>query len=239
MASLKQDWITEGWIDFEYKKYTLMAYLQGVKQNFKQSRLFPDLPSVEKHYEAALNLKDSKEQIVASFPKKLKGIDLKKKQFIYEKFQESEHLSEIDSILEYSLPLFQQTLTEGQSQYADIEAKLNFMPVGIIPLHLKEGYVFIYRGHNSETLIYQYQIRLVEHNNQSSVDTTLVDTVRKSFTTTFENLKLNLIHKRRELPNPATYLVESPTDYPVQETLLPIAKKWIVNFDKQHTIRQR
>ena len=139
-------------------------------------------------------------------------------------------MTEIDSILDYSLPLFQQTLTQGQSQYADIEAQLTFAPVGIVPLHLKEGYLFLYRTRRSETDIYHYQVRLFEQPDQRGVQTTYLETVRKNVSTTFEHLKLTLIRKRRELPNPATYLVESPADYPVQETLLPIAKKLIVKY---------
>ena len=230
MATLKNDWLTEEWIDFEHKKYLLMVYLQEVNSNFGQCKLFPDLLNVQKHYETTAQLKQTKEQIAASFPKKLTGIDLKKKSFIYEKFKESDTLSEFDSILDYSLPLFQQTLTQGQSQFADIEAQLTFAPVGIVPLHLKEGYLFLYRTRHSETDIYHYQIRLFEHHEQRGVRTTHIETVRKGVSTTFENLKLTLIKKRRELPNPATYLVESPADYPVQETLLPIAKRLIVKY---------
>lgn len=230
MAILKNDWLTEGWIDFECKKYLLMAYLQEVNGNFGQYKLFPDLSNVQRHYETTAQLRQTKDRIVASFSKKLTGIDLKKKRFVYEKFIESEHLSEIDSILDYSLPLFQQTLTRGQSQFADIEAQLTFAPVGIVPLHLQEGYLFIYRTQQNETDIYQYQIRLFENQTQRGVQTTHLETVRKSVSTTFENLKLTLIRKRSELPNPATYLVESAVDYPIQETLLPIAKRLIVKY---------
>jgi hypothetical protein len=31
MVELKQDWLTDGIIDFEYKKYMLLAYLQQVE----------------------------------------------------------------------------------------------------------------------------------------------------------------------------------------------------------------
>lgn len=230
MATLKTDWFTEGWIDFEYKKYLLLAYLQEVNGNFNQARLFPDLVNVQTHYETASLLKKSKNEIAASFPKKVTGVDLKKKRLIYEKFQENEKLAEIDSILEYSLPLFQQTLTQGQTHYEDIESRLTFAPVGIVPLHLKEGYLFLYRTRRSETDIYHYQLRLFEHYAQRGVQTTYLETVRKGVSTTFENLKLALIKKRRELPNPATYLIESPADYPVHETLLPIAKRLIVRY---------
>ncbi|WP_332367959.1 hypothetical protein [Spirosoma telluris] len=52
-----------------------------------------------------------------------------------------------------------------------------------------------------------------------------VETVRKSLANTVENIKLDLIRRHRYLPNPATYMLESKRIYPVQETLLPIARQ--------------
>jgi hypothetical protein len=45
---------------------------------------------------------------------------------------------------------------------------------------------------------------------------------------TFENIKLDLVKRYKHLPNPATYLVESKYVLPLEETLLPIAKKKVV-----------
>ena len=52
-----------------------------------------------------------------------------------------------------------------------------------------------------------------------------VEAFRKSLAHTFENVKLDLIRRHRHLPNPATYMLESDRSYPVQETLLPIARQ--------------
>lgn len=230
MTHLPHDWLTEGWIDFEYKKYVLLAYLQGVNNNFEAYRLFPHLSELTGHYQNATQLKASKEEIQAIFPKKLLGIDAQKKQWVYEKVKESASLAEIDSILEYALPLFQQTLNQGQTRAADVESQLTFAPVGIVPLHTLEGYLFIYRARMAETDIYQYRIKLFDNQVQRIVETTYLQTIPKNITMTFEGMKLNLVRQRTDLPNPATYLVESPRDYPLQETLLPLAKKLIVKY---------
>ena len=233
MEKLPKDWLTQGWVDFEHKKYVILAYLQQVQQNFSNQKLFPDLPELRAHYHETQQLQQSKGQINAAFPKNLSGVDWAKQQLTYQPaHQDDAFLTEIDHILGYALPLFQQTLAQGQNQYADIEAQISFLPVGIVPLQLQEGYLFIYRARLHETDIYQYQIRLFENQVERSVHTTYLQTVRKSMATTFEGLKLNLVRQRRELPNPATYLVESPGSYPVQETLLPIAKRLIV----KHTV---
>lgn len=204
-----------------------MAYLQGVNAQFDALKLYPDLPEVEKHVKQSQQFLYSKKQFLDSLRKRIVGVDVQKMEFLYEQVEQSEEMTEIDSILTYSLPLFQQTLTRGQNQSADIESRLVVSPVGIVPLYLKEGYLFLYRTSQKATDIYQYTIRLFDTVEYQPVKTKYIESVSKNVSTTFENLKLTLIRKRRELPNPATYLVESPVDYPVQETLLPLAKQMV------------
>ena len=201
--------------------------MQGVNSQFDECKLYPDLPEVEKHFKLAAHLRQSKKQFLASFRKRIVGVDVQKMEFLYEQVAQSEEMTEIDSILEYSLPLFQKTLTRGQAQSADIASKLVFTPVGIMPLYLKEGYLFIYRTTQKATDIFQYNVRLFESSEEQTIKTKYIESVPKNMANTFENLKLTLIRKRRELPNPATYLVESPIDYPGQETLLPLAKQMV------------
>ena len=40
MKSLSETWFAEGYIDFELKKYTLLAYLQHVNSYFNQNKLY-------------------------------------------------------------------------------------------------------------------------------------------------------------------------------------------------------
>ncbi len=45
-----------------------------------------------------------------------------------------------------------------------------------------------------------------------------------------ENIKAELIRNRKELPNPAVYNIETALAYPMEETLLPIAKRSFVKY---------
>jgi hypothetical protein len=47
---------------------------------------------------------------------------------------------------------------------------------------------------------------------------------------TYENIKYDLIRSRSELPNPAVYSIETELSFPVEETILPIAKRSLVKF---------
>jgi len=40
-----------------------------------------------------------------------------------------------------------------------------------------------------------------------------------------ETIKLSLIERYRDLPNPATYRCETDMDFPFAETMLPVAKR--------------
>ena len=52
-------------------------------------------------------------------------------------------------------------------------------------------------------------------------------------TNTYESLKADLIRHRTDLPNPAVYAVEIDLGFPVDETLLPIAKRSLVKYISQ------
>jgi len=47
---------------------------------------------------------------------------------------------------------------------------------------------------------------------------------------TYENIKSELIRHKKELPNPAVYSIETELNYPVEETLLPVAKRSLVRY---------
>ena len=50
MEKLSKDWLTQGLIDFEYKKYLLLAYLQKAKKSFEKVELYPFLADLVFHY---------------------------------------------------------------------------------------------------------------------------------------------------------------------------------------------
>ncbi|MDG2370865.1 MAG: hypothetical protein P8M12_09490, partial [Flavobacteriales bacterium] len=78
MDNLTKNWFVEGWIDFEYKKYILLAYLQKIKKSFDQVELYPHLSNIIQHYEDLIRYNEQQINIKSSFQKDLKKIDLNK-----------------------------------------------------------------------------------------------------------------------------------------------------------------
>src|SRR5262245_16009352 len=85
MDRLKKDWITDDLIDFEYKKYVLLAYLQQVERSFALVKLYPPLADLIAHYQTAKALKENKQQLLASFPQRIAGFDPEQFRIIYER----------------------------------------------------------------------------------------------------------------------------------------------------------
>ncbi|GAB4023838.1 hypothetical protein [Spirosoma koreense] len=228
MKKLQPDWFTQNWLDAEYQKYVVMAYLQAVQQNFTEYKLWPDLPELRDHYNAGVRFSRGKGTLNAAFPKRIRRVTGPPPRLEYQsELAEPSFMAEVDAIMEFALPRFQTMLTEGQHRWADIARSLTLSPVGMLPLRPEEGYLLIHATNQSETQVYYFHLTLYSEQEPGGrlVKLRFVEVVRKSLVNTFENIKLDLIRRNRSLPNPATFMLESNRVYPVQETLLPIARQ--------------
>ncbi|QJW90273.1 hypothetical protein HNV11_13255 [Spirosoma taeanense] len=228
MKKLQSDWFTQNWLDAEYQKYVVLAYLQAVRQNFDENKLCPDLPDLRHHYESGVRFSRGKGRLNAAFPKRATGITGPPPRITYEsEVTDDEFMTEIDAIVNFALPRFQTMLTEGQQRWLDIATSLMLTPIGLMPLRPEEGYLFLHATNQAETQVYYFCLTLYSDEEPGGrlVQLQFVEAVRKGLATTFENLKLDLIRRHRHLPNPATFMLESQRMYPVQETLLPIARQ--------------
>lgn len=233
MVTLGDDWLTEKHIDFEYKKYVLLAFLQQVEKDFELQKLYPSLREIIKHYNQVKAIKERKEELYNSFPAKATDIDTEKMQLVYEKiFHDNRLMHELESIINFSIPHLENHLAEGKKIYDAIESQLNIFPVGVVPLSSKEGYLFIRDGKNADTNVYEYDITFFEQSDAKyrGIHTEYVKTWETDLSMTYQYIKLELLKEKQNIPNPATYAIESEWVVPLEETLLPIAKRCLLKF---------
>lgn len=228
MKKLQPDWFTQNWIDAEYQKYVVMAYLQAVRQNFTADKLCPDLPDLRSHYADGIRFSRGKGKLNAAFPKRVSRVSGPPPRIEYQsEVTDPDYMTEMDAIMDFALPRFQALLTEGQQRWTDIAESLTLAPVGLMPLHAEEGYLLLYATNHADAHVYQFSLTFYSGQEPGGrmVELHYVEAVRTSLVNTFENIKLDLIRRYRQLPNPATYRLETTRTYPVQETLLPIARQ--------------
>jgi hypothetical protein len=233
MATLNTNWLTEKYIDFEYKKYILLAFLQDVDKDFEVQKLYPSLRELVTHYRQLVSIKEKKDEMYKSFPQTAEGIDAENMRIIYQKMvEDTEIMKQLETIVDFSIPRFQRYLTEGRKIYDAIESQLNIFPVGVVPLHAKEGYIFIRDGKNADTCVYEYDIALFEEPEAKyrGIHTQFVKTREMDMGVSYQYIKLELLKEKQDLPNPATYAIESEWVVPLEETLLPIAKRCLLKY---------
>ncbi|GAB3336622.1 hypothetical protein GCM10027299_46850 [Larkinella ripae] len=237
MKKLQKEWLTQGLIDLEYKKFVVLAYLKHVQQHFSDKKLYPDLTELREHYETGLRFRNRKGTLSASFPKDATGIDPESLTVRYQPRQaDGNYLTEIDSIINFALPRFNQTLTNGQQMADELAANLTLTPIGMVPLRRDEGYLFLHWSSHSQTHIYYFNLTWAklalpglsfQTTPTQPIRTRYIDSVRKGIGVTYETLKRELIRQRPYLPNPATFMVESKKRLPLEETLLPMAERLV------------
>ena len=71
MKQLSETWFVEGYIDFELKKYTLLAYLQQINKYFNENKLYPQLADLIFHYNNLIAFRENKKHLQEHFPKKV------------------------------------------------------------------------------------------------------------------------------------------------------------------------
>ena len=82
MKTLSETWFAEGYIDFELKKYTLLAYLQEINRHFDENKLYPQLADLIFHYNNIVAFRENKKYLQEQFPKKLTGIQIGPRQLL-------------------------------------------------------------------------------------------------------------------------------------------------------------
>ena len=234
--TLSTNWITDGWIDFEYKKYILLGYLKKVSHHFSQKKLYPTLSQLVTQYRQLLNFRQSKHTLYAQFPQHLSEIDLKNLTFRYQKnTEETEDMQEIEHIINYAIPRLREVIEHGKSIHEHIEKKMALFPVGIASLYKKEGYLLI--DVTKYIKIFKYKISNVYQSSERLIGMQIehIGTRRKSIGVNFEKIKLQLLRREKKIAHPAIFAVTYPLPCPLKETLLPISQRMLVrHIERRH-----
>lgn len=240
MKNLSVNWITEYTTDFEYKKYLLLAYLNSVEQEYKQSKLFPSFSDILFHYRNLVTLKEKQEFFKNHLPQKLSGINFENLQLIYENLKESDSsLIEVEQLIDFSIPKFQFYWEQGKTIFDVVEQDLNIRPVGLIPIETTIGYLIFDIANLKEKKVYEYSISLIEDplENYRFMKTQFLKSFYNKITDTYFSIKNELLKTKNSIANPSVYSIECELSYPFEETILPITKRIFLSKSKVYPNR--
>jgi len=210
---MRENWLTEGLIDFEYKKYIVLSYLSKVKSAFDKTELYPSLAELVVHYRNLLSIKENSSLINETFP-----------------LEEDATIKELEAIISFAIPEFKSSLDDGAQIYDFVESNCEISPIGLSSLYAHEGYVFLSQPPETETNVYRYQLTIFEQSNETmrGLHMQHVKTTARSLSNTYEHIKLQLIREFASLPNPSVFLIHSKMKFPYVQTLVPVAKRLLI-----------
>ncbi len=228
---LTQNWITEGWMDFEYKKYILLAYLKEVQDHFSERKLYPFLSDLLGHLRRLQQLRDHQVLMADRFPTRISKVDFEHFRVQYEKMVGDEAMmEELRQILQYAIPLMNEHLEEGRELFDFVERQLQISPVGLFPLQSGFGYLLLSEAGQPEVRAYEYEITLFEGASEPyrGIHLQYVQSYERTLSHTYEYMRTDLHLRQQKYGAPATFVMESELVFPLRETLLPIAKRVLV-----------
>jgi hypothetical protein len=231
MTKLFENWMTEGLIDFEYKKYQQLAYLQATNAEFKGMGIYPVLIDIIQHQRFIREIHSGLLELSNLFYKDLESIDFQQAKLYYISFKRSgEFMEEVDKITGFALSKFTGQIEQGQVIAELVEDQLEFDPVAIIPIYNREGYDLLSQERSSTIHAFQYKVNLIQYAGDRfrNISIWLIGVFKTTILHMLEKIKLELTNEIKKLSNLATFRLHSRQPFPIEETLLPIGKKLLL-----------
>ncbi len=226
---LPKDWLTSTGIDRELHRYMLLSFAQRVGARFQERKLYPYLHEVKDH-SGDLNALLGDLAAAKALSRDVTGVDLERSRIVYKEAGDDEWLAAIADTIDFALPRLKELLEEGDGLRRELEARIRFEPVGVLPLHTREGYLLLREA--QEARVYAYAVPLYQEMKDDlrymSVNTRYVASYAVSLACNYEHIKADLVRSARHLPNPATFVFESELPIPRVETYLPLAKQLVL-----------
>jgi hypothetical protein len=232
---MSTDWLVNNPIDFEHKKYTLLAYFKKIDSLLEENKLYPTFIELSLHLASLQTL--SKENVILYTDKLFKSYDdevlLKEIKAKELPILSNEEFDEVNKIIKYSTTKFYDYFNIFKSYWSIV-----YDSVTIIPkknkknLNSDRGYFFYIDKKTNKQYVWEYLIKkYTPELNEFYTDINLIfegDKNSKSLTEIIEtDSHMESFIKKQSLP---IFNLKATDDYPLFETLLPLFKRKLLSY---------
>ena len=234
MSSLTIDIFTSSIDDLELSEYKVLAALKKYSEMLHKNILYPAFAEAIEIFQMLTSILEQRKYFNSIKMRHVTGIDIESRELVYEYEKTGVDIHNIQKVFEFidwAMPRIKEIVDEGTAIFDFVESQINIKEIGIIPVYKNEGYFMVPDHKAREINVYRFQLSNVITSDIpfKSLKTNLVESVEENtITSEPESIKLQLIKKFPDLPNPATYNVCTELDMPFSETILPIAKRKIM-----------
>ena len=226
---LPVDWLFQSKMDSEYLEYKLMAYFQKVSKLYEEFKVYPMFSELCLHTANIMILKDKNSMMYLDQNYFYCDAEIHLEDLKYKPAPEmsKEDMLEYHKILRFSSEklniYFQMTTFLWTTVFESIELKL-LTPNSY--LNSNKGYFFI--DHNGSRYIIRYEMEDIYSKVKIKVVHTYDDYTQDIFDV------IRKLAKRKKIDNTPIFEIKCKDMFPLEETLIPIAKRKIVSYIKQN-----
>ncbi len=229
MAALDLEMFTNGAHDPERAQVEIQAALQNITAAFRRNRLYPGLGELIELTSALETIRTNRSQYTSVLPRKLSGVDFETKTLKFESVPAGpEIINKMFALVDWALPVLNSVTEEGVAMFDFVTQNVSVDVVGIMPMYRDEGYALIpdLRANLMHILRYEMSLYAGDGDRYRALKTIELEPRRLSnWVGTPEDIKISLVKDHTDLPNPATYYMNTDLDFPYEETILPVAKR--------------
>jgi len=228
------DWLINDPIDFEHKKYTLLAYFKKLDKLLDQNKIYPTFIELSLHLASIQTL--IKENIILytdkvfiSFDDEVLLKELKAKELPNLLPEEK---NEVDKILKYSLPKFLEYFNIIKSYWSLIYDSISVsVKRNKKKLKIGKGYMTFSHKKTNKIYVWEYEIKkYTPELNEYFTEIKLIyeeDKKNLNFNDIIENFSTLPTDLKKTIP---IFNMKATDEYPLEETLLPLFRRKLISY---------
>ena len=231
MATLNDNWFLEPVFDFEYKSYEVLGYTQFLNNHFAQWEFYPYIDKLMKRIAELSTYSKAKISLEEKLERDIDSIDLKNQKILKRPVEDKKGvIAELQQIIQFADIHLNKCFKQAHLELETALKEIEITQLGISDSHEDHG-LLLFRNHN-QTRIYSYNLRMIMRPGNTDlykdVKTIFLDEVSTGMLTNFNDLKWNIIRNSTRDLGTNAFLVESNTDVPHFEMLLPMVKNYLI-----------
>lgn len=215
--------------DVEKRQYIVLAELKKISSEFQYYKVYPHLSMLIDIRRTLQNVIDRLADLRSKFPKRISKIDWVNRTIEHEVvFVDGTDLKAVEELTKWALPKMDKVIHEGIAIHDFVEKELSVEHVGILPNYKEEGYFFVPDNQKLKINLFRFEISIFQsaEDQYRSLKTKFLKALKQGKAHLSPgSIKLELIREVKELPNPATYAFNTNLDFPFNHTILPVAKR--------------
>lgn len=207
MQMLDNDWLTNNPIDFEYKKYLLLAYDQQLSKKCDDQKIYPyfsdliDKIKIVNEFQQNIKLFEQSKVSVSK-------IDWHNKKLLYHSLLTDPNFDEIKKIADYSKSILTDLYIKYRTLLDDVDGSIEISGCRVEIFNIYDGYIILRAGRREK--IFRYEVvRILYPNPHYRLNTYKAD-MREYYNTRYTKNVFDVVFKE---------------DYPMKESILPVYKR--------------